>query len=71
MPGTMLIALYTLPHLILFLKKFLFFTILFKIFIEIQLIYNVVLLSGVQQSDSVIHIYSFSDSLSIGNFQSE
>ena len=52
----MLIALYTLPHLILFLKKFLFFTILFKIFIEIQLIYNVVLLSGVQQSDLVIHI---------------
>ena len=30
--------------------------------IETQLIYNVVLVSGVPQSDSVIHIYSFSDS---------
>ena len=32
--------------------------------VEVQFIYNVVLVSGVQQSDSVIHIciYSFSDS---------
>ena len=34
--------------------------------IEIRLVYNVVLISGIQQSDSVIHIYiyisSFSDS---------
>ena len=28
-----------------------------KIIIEIELIYNVVLVSGIQQSDSVIHIY--------------
>ena len=28
-------------------------------FIEVQLIYNVVLISAVQQSDSVIHIYTF------------
>ena len=32
------------------------------LFIEIRLIYNVVIVSGVQQSDSVIYIYSFSDS---------
>ena len=31
-------------------------------FIEVELIYNVVLISAVQQSDSVIHIYSLSDS---------
>ena len=37
---------------------------LFFKFIGVQLIYNVVLVSSVQQSDSVIHIYmhSFSDS---------
>ena len=29
----------------------------FKIFIGVQLIYNVVLVSGVQQSDSVMHIH--------------
>ena len=29
-------------------------------FIDIQLIYNVVLISAVQQSDSVIHVYSLS-----------
>ena len=28
-------------------------------FIEVQLIYSVVLISAVQQSDSVIHIYTF------------
>ena len=31
------------------------YSIFFKI--EVQLIYNVVLISGVQQSDSVVHIY--------------
>ena len=35
-------------------------------FIEVQLIYNIMLVSGLQHSDSVIHIYiyiySFSDS---------
>ena len=36
------------------------FFLLFYFFIEVQLNYNVVLVSGVQQSDSVI--YSFSDS---------
>ena len=30
-----------------------------KIFIGIQLIYNVVLVSGIQQSESVIHIHIF------------
>ena len=30
-----------------------------KIFIEVQLIYNVVLTSAVQHSDSFIHIYYF------------
>ena len=34
----------------------------FKILIEEQLIYNVVLVSGVRQSDSIIHINSFSNS---------
>ena len=28
-------------------------------FIELQLIYNVVLISAVQKSDSVIHMYTF------------
>ena len=32
----------------------------FKFFIEVQLIYNVALISAVQQSDSVIHIYIYS-----------
>ena len=31
-------------------------TLFFKIFIGVLLIYNVVLVSGVQQSESVIHI---------------
>ena len=31
-------------------------------FIGLLLIYNVVLVSGIQQSDSYIYIYSFSDS---------
>ena len=36
-----------------------FFSLFLKFyFIEIQLIYNVVLVSGVQQSDSVIHIHN-------------
>ena len=30
-----------------------------KIFIDVQLIYNIVLVSGVQQSDSVTHTYTF------------
>ena len=38
--------------------RFLFFLILFY-FIEVQLTYNVVFISAVQQSDSVIHIYTF------------
>ena len=38
-------------------KPFICFLIYF--FIEVQLIYNVVLVSGAQQSDSVIHIYLF------------
>ena len=32
---------------------------LFKIFIEIQLIYNVVLVSGIQQSDCYIYFFFF------------
>jgi len=39
-------------------KKLLFY-------IGIQLINNVMLVSGVQQSDSIIHIYSFSNSFPI------
>ena len=35
------------------------------LFTGVQLICNLVLLSGVQQSDSIIHIYSFSDSFPI------
>ena len=32
----------------------------FKIyFVEVQLIYNIVLISAVQQSDSVVHTYTF------------
>ena len=42
---------------------FQWFTLCF--FIEVELIDNVVLVSGVQQSDSVIHVYSFSDSFPI------
>ena len=37
--------------------RFFFFLIYF---IEVELIYNVVVVSGLQQSDSVIHIYTFS-----------
>ena len=33
-----------------------------NVFIEGQLIYNITFTSGIQQSDSVIYIYSFSDS---------
>ena len=33
--------------------------IFLKIFIEVQLIYNVVLVSGVQHSDSVVYIFFF------------
>ena len=40
--------------------SFFFFAYVFKIyFMEVQLIYNVVLVSGVQQNDSVIHTYTF------------
>ena len=31
----------------------------FKIFVEVLLIYNVVSISTVEQSDSVIHVYTF------------
>ena len=31
----------------------------FQIFIEVYLVYNVVLISGIQQSESVIHIHIF------------
>ena len=31
----------------------------FFFFIEVELIYNIVLVSTVQQSDSVIHVYTF------------
>ena len=37
--------------------SFLFFFFLFLI--EVYLVYNVVLISAAQQSDSVMHIYSF------------
>ena len=40
----------------------LFFNYLFKnilFFIKVQLIYNVVLITAVQQSDSVIYTYTF------------
>ena len=40
-------------------KGWTFFPLFILFFIEVQLIYNVVLVSGVQQSDSVIHIYTF------------
>ena len=46
----------------------LLFSHLKKFYIGVQLIYNVVLVSGVQQSDSVIHIHVsilFSDSFPI------
>ena len=33
------------------------FLLLFLIFVGVQLIYNIVLVSGVQQSDSVIHVH--------------
>ena len=36
-----------------------FFVIFFLKFIEVQLIYNIVLISTVQQNDSVIHMYAF------------
>ena len=39
-------------------------TILFYKFIEVELIYNAVLISAVEQSDSVIHIYTHIDSFS-------
>ena len=42
-----------------------FFQYLSFFLIEIYLIYNVVLISDVQQSDSIIHIYSFLYSLSL------
>ena len=50
------IGIYWLPSdFCSFLKKI----FIFKIFVEIELIYNVVLDSGIQQSDSVIHIYVY------------
>ena len=46
------------------LFNLIFFLVLvfFPFLIEVQLIYNVVLFPAVQQSESVIYIYSFSDS---------
>ena len=41
-----------------FLNLFFFCCIIKKNFIEVQLIYNVVLISAVQQSDSIIHMYA-------------
>ena len=35
-----------------------FYFILFSSFIEVELIYNVVIISAVQQSDSVIHVHT-------------
>ena len=32
---------------------------IYTYFIEVQLIYNIVLVSGVQQSDSVIYVYIY------------
>ena len=40
----------------------------FFFLIELQLIYNVVLISAVQQRDSVMHIYSFSYSFPLWFF---
>ena len=45
--GKFLPLFYTFLHILNF----------FKIFIGVELIYNVVLVSGVQQSESVIHIH--------------
>ena len=33
--------------------------LLFNFFIDVELIYNVVLITAVQESDSIIHIYTF------------
>ena len=41
-------------HFLLFAGFFFFF--IFKSFIEVQLIYNVVVIFAVQQSDSIVHI---------------
>ena len=41
------------------ITTFKFYFLLKKFFIEVYLIYNVVLVSGVQQSDSVIHTYIY------------
>ena len=38
---------------------FSFFFLSFSFFLEVSLIYNVVLVSGVQQSDSAIYIYIY------------
>ena len=48
-----------------FIFKFLF---IFKSFISIQLIYNVVLVSGIQQSESVIHIHVLNSSIMSNSF---
>ena len=52
---------------LLFFKARNQFLIYFLVFIEIQLIYSVVLVSGVQQSDSCVYIsiYSFLDSFTL------
>ena len=46
------------PHQLIIQGKFLFFNI-YLFFIKVYLIYNVVAISDVQQSDLVIHIYTF------------
>ena len=48
-------VLYSIPFFFKSSMKFIYFLKLKKIFIGVELIYNVVLVSGVQQSESVIH----------------
>lgn len=49
-----------------FLEWYLFFHFfIFKSLIDVQLLYNVVMIYDVQQSDSFMHIHSFSDSFPI------
>ena len=54
-------SIFTLTLVILHFSffSFSFFLFLFFFFIEVELIYSVVPISTVQQSDSVLHIYSF------------
>ena len=45
-------------HLLVFKLFFFFFSIFYLNFIEVRLIYKVVIMSAVQQSDSVVHIHT-------------